>query len=89
MGPGGHSGSAATAVNIGMCARAMANFGLDDLRLVIPARVAAHRRLSRRRLFRGGGRDRSARRRAGLFRIEAAIGDLNAIYARLRASAAR
>src|SRR3984957_11085062 len=24
------------AVNIGMCARAMANFGLDDLRLVIP-----------------------------------------------------
>ena len=24
------------AVNIGMCARAMANFGLDDLRLVAP-----------------------------------------------------
>ena len=27
------------AVNIGMCARAMANFGLDDLRLVNPFRL--------------------------------------------------
>ena len=55
------------AVNIGMCARAMANFGLDDLRLVDAARgLAAHRRIPRRRLRRGGRRGASARRRARL-----------------------
>jgi tRNA/rRNA methyltransferase len=31
------------AVNIGMCARAMANFGLDDLRLVNPREAQASR----------------------------------------------
>ncbi len=70
------------AVNIGMCARAMANFGLDDLRLVNPregwprsddyhevaysAAAGATDLLDAARVFSS---------------LEAAIGDLNAVYA--------
>ena len=70
------------AVNIGMCARAMANFGLDDLRLVNPragwprtgeyrdvayaAAAAAAPLLDGARVFDS---------------VEAAVGDLNFLYA--------
>jgi len=70
------------AVNIGMCARAMANFGLDDLRLVNPregwprndeyrdiaysAAAGATRVLDGARVFSS---------------VEAAVADLNAVYA--------
>src|ERR1700690_4495463 len=70
------------AVNIGMCARAMANFGLDDLRLVNPREG-----WPRTDQYRDGGYSAAARP-AHIFHaarvfdsVEAAVGDLQYIYA--------
>ncbi len=70
------------AVNIGMCARAMANFGLDDLRLVNPRegwpRVGEYRDLAYAAAA-GAGRLLDAAR---VFdSLEAAVGDLHFLYA--------
>jgi tRNA/rRNA methyltransferase len=70
------------AVNIGMCARAMANFGLDDLRLVNPRegwpRVGEYRDVAYAAAAGAGQRLDAAR----VFdSVEAAVGDLNFLYA--------
>jgi tRNA/rRNA methyltransferase len=70
------------AVNIGMCARAMANFGLDDLRLVDPRggwpRVGEYRDVAYAAAAGGAPLLDAAR----VFdRVEAAVGDLVFLYA--------
>ena len=70
------------AVNIGMCARAMANFGLDDLRLVNPRegwpRVDDYREVA----YSAAAGATDLLDAARVFpSVEAAIGDLNAVYA--------
>src|SRR6516164_9064911 len=70
------------AVNIGMCARAMANFGLDDLRLVNPRdgwpRSGDYRKVAYAAAAGATGLLDSAR----VFEsVEAAVGDLHAVYA--------
>ena len=71
------------AVNIGMCARAMANFGLDDLRLVNPREGWPRSDDTRKVAYpAAAGARRSARRlRASSPSVEAAIGDLHTVYA--------
>ena len=70
------------AVNIGMCARAMANFGLDDLRLVNPRegwpRTGDYRKVAYAAAAGASGLLDSARVFAS---VEAAVGDLHAVYA--------
>jgi tRNA/rRNA methyltransferase len=70
------------AVNIGMCARAMANFGLDDLRLVNPKqgwpRVDEYREVANAAAAGATDLLDSARVFAS---VEAAVGDLHAVYA--------
>src|ERR1700691_4252963 len=70
------------AVNIGMCARAMANFGLDDLRLVSPRegwpRVGERRERAHAAAVGAVNLLESAR----VFdTLEEAIADLNYVYA--------
>jgi tRNA/rRNA methyltransferase len=70
------------AVNIGMCARAMANFGPDDLRLVNPRegwpRVGEYRDVAYAAAAGAGGLLDGAR----VFdSVEAAVGDLEFLYA--------
>jgi len=70
------------AVNIGMCARAMANFGLDDLRLVNPRegwpRVGEYRDVA----YAAAAGAADLLDAARVFdRVETAIGDLNFLYA--------
>jgi tRNA/rRNA methyltransferase len=70
------------AVNIGMCARAMANFGLDDLRLVNPRqgwpRSDEYRDVAYSAAAGATGLLDAARVFAS---VEAAVGDLHAVYA--------
>jgi tRNA/rRNA methyltransferase len=70
------------AVNIGMCARAMANFGLDDLRLVNPRegwpRSGDYHKVAYAAAAGATGLLDSARVFAS---VEAAVGDLHAVYA--------
>ncbi len=70
------------AVNIGMCARAMANFGLDDLRLVNPRqgwpRSDEYRDVAYSAAAGATGLLDAARVFAS---VEAAVADLNAVYA--------
>lgn len=70
------------AVNIGMCARAMANFGLDDLRLVNPRegwpRGDDYRKVAYAAAAGASDLLDSARVFAS---VEAAVGDLRAVYA--------
>src|SRR5271165_2679919 len=72
------------AVNIGMCARAMANFGLDDLRLVNPRqgwpRSDEYRDVAYSAAAGATGLLDAARVFAS---VEAAVADLNAAYASL------
>ena len=63
--------------NIGMVARAMANFGLDELRLVAPARRLAQREGAHCRLR----RQLHHRRRPGLPSLTAALAGLNWVAA--------
>src|SRR5271154_6296217 len=70
------------AVNIGMCARAMANFGLDDLRLVNPRegwpRVDEYREVAYSAAAGAAHIPDAARVFASL---EAAVADLQFLYA--------
>src|SRR5579863_8828090 len=70
------------AVNIGMCARAMANFGLDDLRLVNPRegwpRSDAFRDVA---YSAAAGATELLDRARAYATVEEAVGDLSAIYA--------
>ena len=70
------------AVNIGMCARAMANFGLDDLRLVNPRegwpRTDEYRDVAYAAAAGAIGLLDAARVFAS---VEAAVGDLHVVYA--------
>ena len=70
------------AVNIGMCARAMANFGLDDLRLVNPRqgwpRTDEYRDVAYSAAAGATGLLDAAKVFAS---VEAAVGDLRTIYA--------
>jgi len=70
------------AVNIGMCARAMANFGLDDLRLVNPRegwpRVGEYRDVA----YAAAAGAAHLLEAARVFdSVEAAVGDLHFLYA--------
>jgi len=70
------------AVNIGMCARAMANFGLDDLRLVNPKqgwpRVDEYRQVA----YAAAAGATDLLDAAKVFAsVEAAVGGLHAVYA--------
>ena len=70
------------AVNIGMCARAMANFGLDDLRLVNPRegwpRVGARRKTA----YAAAASAAHLLDRAKVYAsLKEAVGDLNYVYA--------
>jgi tRNA/rRNA methyltransferase len=70
------------AVNIGMCARAMANFGLDDLRLVNPRQGWPRTDDYREVAYSAAAGATDLLDAARVFAsVEAAIGDLNAIYA--------
>jgi tRNA/rRNA methyltransferase len=70
------------AVNIGMCARAMANFGLDDLRLVNPRQGWPRTDEYRDVAYSAAAGATDLLDSARVFvSVEAAIGDLNAIYA--------
>src|SRR5271154_1673920 len=70
------------AVNIGMCARAMANFGLDDLRLVNPRegwpRSDEYREVAYSAAAGATGLLDAAR---GFSTVEAAVADLHYVYA--------
>ena len=70
------------AVNIGMCARAMANFGLDDLRLVSPRegwpRTGEYREIAYSAAAGATGLLDAARVFAS---VEAAVADLHYVYA--------
>ena len=70
------------AVNIGMCARAMANFGLDDLRLVNPRQGWPRYDDYRDVAYSAAAGATGLLDRAQVYEsVEAAIGDLNAVYA--------
>src|ERR1700722_5812796 len=70
------------AVNIGMCARAMANFGLDDLRLVNPRQGWPRADEYRDVAYSAAAGATDLLDAARVFpTVEAAIGDLHAIYA--------
>src|ERR1700709_1859551 len=70
------------AVNIGMCARAMANFGLDDLRLVKPRdgwpRVGEYRDVA---CAAAAGAAHLLDSGRVFDSLEAAVGDLHFLYA--------
>jgi tRNA/rRNA methyltransferase len=70
------------AVNIGMCARAMANFGLDDLRLVDPREGWPRSDDYREVAYSAAAGAADLLDAARVFpSVEAAVGDLNAVYA--------
>ena len=70
------------AVNIGMCARAMANFGLDDLRLVNPREGWPRSDDYREVAYSAAAGATDLLDAARVFAsVEAAVGDLNAVYA--------
>jgi tRNA/rRNA methyltransferase len=70
------------AVNIGMCARAMANFGLDDLRLVNPREGWPRHDPYREVAYSAAAGATDLLDGACVFpSVEAAVGDLNAVYA--------
>jgi tRNA/rRNA methyltransferase len=70
------------AVNIGMCARAMANFGLDDLRLVNPRQGWPRSDEYREVAYSAAAGATELLDAARVFpTAEAAVGDLNAVYA--------
>jgi tRNA/rRNA methyltransferase len=70
------------AVNIGMCARAMANFGLDDLRLVSPREGWPRSDGYREVAYSAAAGASDLLDAARVFpSVEAAVGDLNAVYA--------
>src|SRR5574337_320044 len=70
------------AVNIGMCARAMANFGLDDLRLVNPRHGWPRTDDYRKVAYSAAAGATDLLDAARVYpSVEAAIGDLDAVYA--------
>ena len=70
------------AVNIGMCARAMANFGLDDLRLVNPRQGWPRTDEYREVAYSAAAGATELLDAAKLFpSVEAAVGDLHVVYA--------
>ena len=70
------------AVNIGMCARAMANFGLSDLRLVSPREGWPRTRARRKGAYAAAAGAVHLLEKATVFdSVEAAIADLNYVYA--------
>src|SRR5277367_4984310 len=70
------------AVNIGMCARAMANFGLDDLRLVNPRQGWPRGEEYREVAYSAAAGATDLLDAAKVFpSVEGALGDLHAIYA--------
>jgi tRNA/rRNA methyltransferase len=70
------------AVNIGMCARAMANFGLTDLRLVNPREGWPRSDEYRDVAYSAAAGATGLLDRARVYQsVEAAISDLNAVYA--------
>src|SRR5271166_5341528 len=70
------------AVNIGMCARAMANFGLDDLRLVDPREGWPRSDDYREVAYSAAAGATDLLDAARVFAsVETAVGDLNAVYA--------
>ncbi len=70
------------AVNIGMCARAMANFGLTDLRLVNPREGWPRTSVMRKTAYSAASGASHLLDGAKLFpSVEAAIADLNFVYA--------
>ena len=70
------------AVNIGMCARAMANFGLDDLRLVAPREGWPRTGAYRKGAYAAAAGAVHLLEQARVFEtVEEAIADLNVVYA--------
>jgi tRNA/rRNA methyltransferase len=70
------------AVNIGMCARAMANFGLDDLRLINPKQGWPRSDEYREVAYSAAAGATDLLDAAKLFpSVEAAVGDLHGVYA--------
>jgi tRNA/rRNA methyltransferase len=70
------------AVNIGMCARAMANFGLDDMRLVNPREGWPRSDQYREVAYSAAAGATNLLDAARVFStVEAAVGDLNVVYA--------
>jgi tRNA/rRNA methyltransferase len=70
------------AVNIGMCARAMANFGLDDLRLVNPRQGWPRGDEYREVAYSAAAGATDLLDAAKVFpSVEAAVGDLHVVYA--------
>jgi len=70
------------AVNIGMCARAMANFGLDDLRLVNPRQGWPRSDEYREVAYSAAAGATDLLDAAKLFpSVEAAVGDLHGVFA--------
>ena len=70
------------AVNIGMCARAMANFGLDDLRLVNPRQGWPRKDEYRDVAYSAAAGATDLLDAARVFpSVEAAVGDLHEVYA--------
>ena len=70
------------AVNIGMCARAMANFGLNDLRLVSPREGWPRTGAYRKGAYAAAAGAVHLLEKAKLYdSVEAAVADLNFVYA--------
>src|SRR5258707_14918742 len=70
------------AVNIGMCARAMANFGLDDLRLVSPREGWPRTGARRKSAYAAAAGAVALLESARVFTsVEEAIADLHFVYA--------
>src|SRR6202521_4077973 len=70
------------AVNIGMCARAMANFGLDDLRLVSPREGGPRTGARRKSAYAAAAGAVALLESARVFAsVEEAIADLHFVYA--------
>src|SRR5579883_3215787 len=70
------------AVNIGMCARAMANFGLSDLRLVSPREGWPRSGALKKGAYAAAAGAVHLLERARLFRsVEEAVAELTAVYA--------
>src|SRR6516162_6272425 len=70
------------AVNIGMCARAMANFGLDDLRLVNPREGRPRSDEYREVAYSAAARATALLDAARVFpNVDAADVDLHSVYA--------
>jgi tRNA/rRNA methyltransferase len=70
------------AVNIGMCARAMANFGLDDLRLVNPREGWPRTGARRKSAYAAAAGAVALLESARVFdSVEAAVADLHFVYA--------